>query len=196
MREFALSFTAIFVALDVIGIVPLFLSLTRNMPEGERKSVLDKSLLVAIIVALVFAILGNSIFRFLSISVADFKIAGGLVLLLVSLADLLHGPEPQTQTSGSTGVVPLAVPLITGPGLITTAILQVSVSGMVITLAALATNFLIVWVALRNASVISRLIGRDGTVVVSKIVALLLAAIAVAMMRGGLEDTVRAFQNG
>lgn len=196
MREFVLSFTAIFVAVDVIGIVPLFLGLTRNMPEGERKSVLDKSLFVAVIVALVFATLGNSIFRFLSISVADFKIAGGLVLLLVSLADLLHGPEPQTQTSGSTGVVPLAVPLITGPGLITTAILQVSVSGMAITLAALLINFLIVWVALRKASVISRLIGRDGTVVVSKIVALLLAAIAVAMMRGGLEDTVRTFQNG
>lgn len=192
-KEFALSFTAMFVAIDVIGMAPLFLGLTRSMSPTDRTGVLNKSVFVALAVALLFAVLGTSIFRFLGIGVPDFKIAGGLILLLVSLADLLHGHD-DSASSGATGVVPLAVPLITGPGLITTVILQVASSGYLVALSALLLNFAIVWVVLARSQGIARVIGKDGTVVVSKIVALLLAAIAVSMMRSGFEEIVRAFR--
>lgn len=192
-REFVLSFVAFFVAIDVIGMVPLFLGLTRNLDEGARRLVLRQSIVVATTVALLFAIAGTAIFRFLSIGVADFKIAGGIVLLLVSLADLLQGPEGHAASSGSTGIVPLAVPLITGPGVITAGILQVATRGYAVALSALLLNFLIAWFVLAKATIVSKAIGRDGTVIVSKVVALLLAAISVSMIRGGLEDIIRAF---
>ena len=193
LRDFILSFTAVFVALDIIGIVPLYIGLTRSMSPANRKVVLDKSIGVAFSVAVLFAILGHSIFGFLSINEADFKMAGGLVLLLVSLADLLQGPESQQHSSGSTGIVPLAVPLISGPAVITTAILQVSARGYVITVVSLVVNFLMAWWVLSRSESVARLIGKDGTVVISKIAALMMAAIAVSMIRGGLEETVRAY---
>lgn len=194
-REFVLSFMAVFVALDIIGIVPLYMGLTHNMDPQHRTTVLNKSIGVAFSVAVLFGVAGNSIFHFLSISTADFKIAGGLVLLLVSIADLLQGPESQQQSSGSTGVVPLAVPLITGPSVITTSILQVSTRGYVIGVLSLILNFLFAWWVLARSQAVARLIGKDGTVVVSKIAALLMTAFSVSMIRAGLEETIRAFQS-
>lgn len=195
IKELILSFTAVFVALDIIGVVPLYLSLTQRLSRTERKSIVNTSMLVALIVALVFVFLGQGIFKFLGISIFDFRIAGGLVLLLVSLADLLGGPDTlhQRSLSGSTGVVPLAVPLITGPGVLTTLILQVGSFGYVVTLIALLVNYLLAWLILRKADRVTSLVGKDGTVVISKIAALLLAAIAVAMIRGGIFEAVKNF---
>ena len=185
---FLLSFTALFVALDIIGTVPMYLAMTHHMVRDEKNRVVNTSMIVAFVVAIAFVFLGETVFRGLGIQVFDFKIAGGLILLLVSLTDLIKGPEAVQSSSGSTGIVPLAVPLITGPGVLTTLILQVSTVGTLMTLAALVANYLIAWIFLRNSSVVTRLIGKDGTVVVSKIAALLLAAISVAMIRTGIFD--------
>ncbi len=192
-KEFLLSFTAVFVALDIVGILPLYLGLTQKMSETARRDVVNTSMLVAFIVALVFVFLGSSIFHFIGITVFDFKVAGGLVLLLVSLADLLGGPETLRHQSGNTGVVPLAVPLITGPGVLTTLILQVGFFGYTITLLALVSNYLLGWFLLRKSEKVTHWIGKDGTVVISKIAALLLAAIAVSMIRGGIFDAIHVF---
>lgn len=196
-KDLFFSFTAVFVALDVIGVVPLYVSLTQHMESAERKRVVNTSMFVALIVALVFVFLGQGIFRFLGISLYDFRIAGGLVLLLVSLADLRGGPEAvhKKALSGSTGIVPLAVPLITGPGVLTTLILQVGSFGYWVTLVALLVNYVLAWGVLRQSDRVTSLIGKDGTVVISKIAALLLAAIAVAMIRGGIFDAIRQFQS-
>lgn len=194
-REFALAFTAIFVALDIIGTLPIYLSITQRMTHRERAVVVNKSMWVALAVALVFVLLGTKIFEFLGISVSDFRIAGGLVLLLVSLADLVGGPEAVKNPAGSTGIVPLAVPLITGPGVLTTLILQVGTFGYGVTLGALFLNYCLAWYLLRRSEVITRVIGKDGTVVISKIAALLLAAIAIAMIRGGVFEAISAFQS-
>ncbi len=194
MRDFALSFTAIFVALDIIGTIPMYLGMTQAMPRKARDRVVNTSMLVAFVVAVVFIFFGLKIFQFLGISVFDFKIAGGIVLLLVSLADLVGGPEAVHNKSGSTGVVPLAVPLITGPGVLTTLILQVGAFGYAVTLTALLVNYVLAWVLLRKSDGVTRLIGKDGTVVVSKIAALLLAAIAVAMIRSGVFEAITVFR--
>ncbi len=191
-QSFALTFTAIFVALDIIGTLPMYIAMTQQMGKKERDKVVNVSMAVALVVALVFVIVGEGIFRFLGITLFDFKIAGGLVLLLVSLADLLGRHEATNRASGSTGVVPLAVPLITGPGVITTLILQVGNAGYLFTVTALLLNYLFAWLLLRRSDRVTALIGQDGTVVVSKIAALLLAAIAVGMIRGGVFEAIRA----
>lgn len=192
-HSFVLSFIAIFVALDIIGTLPLYVSMTQKMKGGDRNRVLDTSICVAFVVAIIFTFLGQAIFRYLGINVYDFKIAGGLVLLLVSLTDLVGHPESAGRGSGSTGIVPLAVPLITGPGVLTTLILQVANSGYLITVAALLINYLLAWIVLRRSENVTRIIGNDGTVVISKVAALLLAAIAVAMIRSGVFESLSGF---
>jgi multiple antibiotic resistance protein len=193
LGTFSLTFAAIFVALDIIGTVPMYLSLTKDFDGPTRKRVVDKSMLVALVVALVFMGAGQATFKHLGISLNDFRIAGGLVLLLISLADLLGGPEAVQKSSGSTGIVPLAVPLISGPGVLTTLLLQVGSVGYPVTILALVVNYLLGWLILRHCDRVTKWIGRDGTVVISKIAALLLAAIAVSMIRTGLFESVAAF---
>ncbi len=190
-----ISFTAIFVAMDIIGTVPMYLSMTQEMDMQERNRVVNKSMLVALIVAILFMLFGQTVFGHLGITISDFKIAGGLILLLVSLADLLGGPEAVKKSSGSTGIVPLAVPLITGPGVLTTIILQTGTNGLLITIMAVAVNYLVAWVILRKCETVTNLIGKDGTVVISKIAALLLAAISVAMIRSGIFEAIGTWKN-
>ena len=193
MQPFILSFTALFVALDIIGAIPIYLSLTKELSGEARVRIVNTSMGVAFVVALIFVFIGKSLFQHLGITIPDFKIAGGIILILIALTDLLAGPS-QERASGSTGIVPLAVPLITGPGILTTLVLQVADHGYLVTIAALLSNYLIAWWALRHCDLIKRVIGKDGTVVLSKISALLLCAIAVAMIRAGIVETIAATQ--
>lgn len=194
LNSFVTSFTSFFVALDIVGVLPLYLSLTQTLPVEERKKVVNTSMGVALILAVIFTFVGRALFQHLGISIPDFKIAGGLILLLISLADLLGGPESHQKSSGSTGIVPLAVPLITGPAILTSLILQVDEHGYLITLPSLLLNYLIAWIVLKNGHRVTSILGKDGTVVLSKIAALLLVAISVSMIRSGvfeLIDTLR-----
>lgn len=188
-----MAFTAVFVALDILGALPVYLSMTQSLSREERGKVVNTSMMVALIVAFIFIFIGKTIFEHLGIEIYDFKIAGGIVLLLIALADLLGSPESEKRVSGSTGIVPLAVPLITGPGVLTTLLLQVSVHGYLIAIAALVSNYVIAWAILRRCDRIERLMGKDGTMVLSKISALLLAAISVAMIRAGVIEAIHAF---
>ena len=192
MNAFVVSFTTLFVALDIVGVLPLYLSITNSASEVERKRIVNVSMCVAFALAVTFLFLGRALFRHLGIGIPDFKIAGGLILLLIALADLLGGPSTHLQSSGQTGIVPLAVPLITGPAILTTLILQADTVGYPITLAALVSNFFIAWIILRKVHLVTRYLGKDGTVVLSKIAALLLAAIAVSMIRSGVFELIAA----
>jgi multiple antibiotic resistance protein len=189
-QDFQTSFTAQFVALDIIGAVPIYFSLTHAMADKERNLMVNKSMLVALMVAIVFMLIGLQIFKFMGIEVFDFKMAGGLVLLLIALADLAGSHDAEKNSSGSTGIVPIAVPLISGPGVLTTLILQVSTVGYIVTTLALIFNYFLAWVILRHSSGVKKLIGKDGTVVISKIAALLLAAFALAMIRSGIFEAI------
>jgi multiple antibiotic resistance protein len=193
LRDFALAWIGMFVALDIIGLLPTYTLITRGMSAPGRRETVHRSMGVALGLAVAFVFLGEAVFRYLGITLPDFKMAGGLVLLLVSLADLLGSPESHQRASGESGIVPLAVPLITGPGVLTTLLFQAKAFGYPVTLASLLANYLLAWLVLSRAHRVTGLIGRDGTVVVSKIAALLLAAISVAMIRGGIVETVRQF---
>lgn len=190
---FSLTFVSMFVALDPIGLVPIYLSITSNVPEANRRRIVNTSMLVALGVAMAFAIVGQTVFRHLGIEIFDFRVAGGIILLLVALADLVGHHEAADRGTGSTGIVPLAVPLITGPAVLTTLMLQVNAVGYPVTLLALILNYAIGWFALRHSGIVERAIGKDGTVAISKIMALLLAAISVAMIRSGIFGAIQSY---
>lgn len=197
-QEFTLSFMSIFVAMDIIGVLPLYIAFTRSLQVPARRpelvQLVNQSILVAFLVALVFAFIGHQIFHVLGVQLYDFKVAGGIVLLLIGIADLHSGPDAAKNLSGSTGVVPLAVPLITGPGVLTALALQIPTFGYFITILSLLANYLLAWVILRKSDRITRVIGHDGTVVISKLAALLLVAIAIAMIRSGLFEAIDGFR--
>ena len=196
LRNFALSFVATFVALDVVGILPMYISLTSSLNRQTRRSVVNKSMVVAFFTALAFMFCGQALFRALGIDLWDFKIAGGLVLLLVSLADLIGGPEKTREASGETGIVPLAVPLITGPVVLTSVVIQANTFGFLVTFLSLLANYILAWALFRRSDLVTALIGKDGTVVVSKIAALLMTAISVAMIRSGVFEAIKAYGGG
>lgn len=177
----------VFVAMDIIGILPMYLSFTRGIDSKKRKEIVNQSIFVAALVAIVFVIIGDSVFSLLGISLADFKIGGGLVLMVISIIDLVKGKHPEDKHV-STGVVPLAVPLITGPGVITTVMLQVGIYGHIAVIVTLLLNFLFAWVVLNRSHLITRVIGEEGAEIVSKIAALFMTAIAVSMIRSGFLD--------
>lgn len=184
------SFTGVFVAMDVVGTLPTYLGLTRGLDRRERERLINLSVMVAAAVAFCFAFLGRWIFNLLGIAVYDFKVGGGIVLLVMAILDLIRG-NTAGEREGSTGVVPLGVPLITGPGLIATVMLQMSLYGGLVVILSMAANFLFAWLALRESARITKVIGTGGTDVVSKVAALLMTAIAFAMIRTGIFEAVR-----
>ncbi len=193
LKDFSFSFVSLFVALDIVGILPMYISMIQHLNPKQRKETIRTSIVVAFIVALVFMLIGQMLFKFIGITLSDFKIAGGIVLLLISLADLLGSPESKNRASGSTGIVPLAVPLITGPAAMTTLVIQAGSYGHLVTIASMIANYFIAWLILHNSFVLTRIFGRDGTVVISKIAALLLAAIGVAMIRSGVYGAIKGY---
>lgn len=186
LSDFVHAFVPLFVAIDVIGIVPIYLSLTVGLPAGERRTVLRSSLIVAVAVSVGFALLGRATFVVLGITVADFQIAGGLILLGLAALDLL-AREPRAFAEGTdVGVVPLGVPIIAGPAVITTTMVLVDLYGPVVTVLALVANFVVAGIVLAYARLVERLLGRTGARALSKIVSLLLAAIGVHWIRQGI----------
>jgi multiple antibiotic resistance protein len=186
LSAFLHAFVPLFLAVDAIGVAPVYYGLTRGMPEAERRRVLRASLLVAAAVSVSFALLGKAVFVFLGITVADFQIAGGLILVALAGLDLL-GTEPRGLAEGrDVGIVPIGVPLIAGPAVITSAIVLVDLYGAPMTVLALLANLAVCWLVLAHVTRVERLLGPTGARALSKTISLLLAAIGVHLIRQGL----------
>lgn len=191
MKEFWLCFVPLFVAVDAIGLLPAFLSLTRNVEERRVKQVIYHSVLTASLVALLFLALGTLILELLGITVADFMIAGGILLFVLALGDLLTDDKLQQHVDArSLGAVPLGVPLITGPAVLATSMLLLNQYALIWVVAAVVSNILIAGLVFHFSSTISRVLGEVGEKIVSKIAMLFLAAIAVMMVRKGIESFI------
>lgn len=193
MREFLLSFIPIFVAMDAIGVLPIFMGFTEHIKKNEKRKIVGQSILTAFIIGLVFLFLGKWIFKTLGILVSDFKIAGGLVLLAISLKDILQFEKTRKLSSDTMAAVPIGTPLITGPAVLTTMVILLDTYGITPTIFSFVINLLIAWIVFLNADLISEFLGKAGSKAVSKIASLLLAAIAVMMIRKGLIDTISLF---
>lgn len=187
MTEFWLCFVPLFVALDAIGVLPIFISLTEGYDTRRLRLIILESVGTAAIVALAFLAFGPSLLRYLGITVADFMIAGGILLLAISLTDLLTGEKKQRQTDQDTfGAVPLGVPLLSGPAVLTTCVLLADAYGKMTTGAAVIVNMAVAAGIFRFAQPITRWLGQSGTKTISKIASLLLASIAVMLIRKGI----------
>lgn len=189
-ERFLLAFIPLFVAIDPVGLVPMFLSLASNVEAPARRAATRQAVITAFLVGLCFLFLGKLVFRALGISVADFQIAGGIILLAVAVQDLV-GSEVQTRLpSRDFGVVPLGLPLVAGPGMLTALLTSGETVGAPLTLAALVVNLGLVMLALRLAEPLARVVGVTAMRAFSRIVALLLAAIAVNLIRRGWQSQV------
>jgi multiple antibiotic resistance protein len=187
MNEFFLCFVPLFVAVDPPGILPLFLSLTVNIDPKRRNRVILQSVFTASGVALVFLLLGKVVLKYLGITIADFMISGGALLFVLSLTDLLSSDKPQRRVaSESLGAVPLGVPLIVGPAVLTTAMLLVDKHGVLPTTGAVIANIAIAGGVFWMADGVIRVLGQAGAKILSKLASLLMAAIAVMMIRHGI----------
>ncbi len=184
------TFIPLFVAMDIFVVLPIFISVTNNMTESKRSAVVRQSIVTALAVSMVFVVIGRAVFRILGITVDDFKIAGGLILLVIAILDLIRHGEDKRKPYETIGVVPIGVPLIVGPAVLTTLIVLISNYGLIPTTISLILNLLIVWISFVKAHEIIKLFGKNGIAAISKVMALLLAAIAVMMVRLGLEGII------
>jgi multiple antibiotic resistance protein len=185
IERFFLAFIPIFVAIDPIGLVAIFMGLGTSASREQRKRQAFLGIFTALGIAIGFIFLGKIIFAALGISVADFQVAGGLILLGLAGRELLGIGPHDRNGSDEFGVVPLGMPLIAGPALLTALLILVDTVGLVFTLASLLANLALVAIAFCNAERFTRWMGKQGLRGVSKIIALLLAAIAVSLIRRG-----------
>jgi len=187
MKSFGLCFIPLFVAVDAIGVLPLFMNLTEDIEQSKIKKIIIQSMITALIVALAFIAVGTATLKLLGISVADFMIAGGTLLFVISIRDLLSTEKKNYAIDlESMGAVPIGVPLITGPAVLTTSMLLINEHSLFITSLAIITNILIAGAIFFMAPLINRIIGKTGSKTVSKITSLLLAAIGVMIIRRGI----------
>lgn len=189
LSKFLLAFIPLFVAIDPIGLAAIFLGLGQNVDQAERQKIANQATWTGGLVALGFLFLGQSVFKAVGISVSDFQVAGGLILFILAARDLVQSAAEPEKLPPDFGVVPLGMPLIAGPASITTLLVlaQNQAVGLVVILVALAANLVLVVLALHYSDWLGRKIGATGLRAVSKIVSMLLAAIAVSMIRQGLK---------
>ena len=186
LKQFLLSFIPIMVALDAPGTLPLYVGMTEGMGKEERTRIVRQSIVTAFLVAVGFILVGRAIFNALGILVEDFMIAGGVVLLIIAITDVVRAGERKLERSPEFGVVPLGTPIIAGPGTLTTALVLVGTNGYLPVILSLVINLFIAWVIFAQADRIIRFMGLSGTRAFAKVASLILAAFAVKMIRSGI----------
>lgn len=186
--DYLLACIPVFVAIDVIGLLPIFLSLTYQLPERERITVVRQSILTALIAGLGFLFLGKFVLGVLGVTVDDFKVAGGVLLLVLSINELVFGVRRQGEGRGNieVGIVPIGMPLIVGPAVLTTMLLLLDTYGIAPTVVSFLVNLLFVYIVFGTSRRIIRLVGEGGTRAFAKFMNILLAAIGVMMIRMGV----------
>ena len=187
MEQFWYAFIPLFVAFDAVGLLPLFWGLFQHLKPGERRRAVTEAVATACLVGFGFLLVSRFVFALMGLELADIMVAGGAILIVLSLRDLLLPDQPPRRDPlQSPGVVPLGVPLLAGPAVLTTLLLVRDRHGWAVTAAALVANMAVVWMVLRGAEGLMRRLGREGAQVVSKIANLILTAYGVMLIRHGL----------
>ena len=187
LAYFIKAFISLFVSIDVLGALPLVMGLTRALTQEQRLKIVRDATGAALLIGVIFIFAGRFIFDFLGITENDFRVAGGLLLLVFAIRDLTSTSHQGSPIPTSVGIVPIAIPIIMGPATLATVMLGSKEFGLVITLAALITNLIIVWALFSRAGKIIKRIGSETSEAMAKIAALLLAAFAVMLIRLGIK---------
>jgi multiple antibiotic resistance protein len=183
---FVKAFLAIFVIMDTLGNVPIFMVFTDKYSPKHRLQSANEAFYVATLILLLFLFFGMGILNLFNISLNDFKIGGGILILLIGLKICLgiHLKEERAK-SYDIAIVPMATPLIVGPGTITTTIILVQQYGYFIPLLAALANLLFTWFALRNTELLFRIFGKQGSDAISRLMGLIILAIGVSFITSG-----------
>lgn len=192
IRDFFEVFLPLFVAIDAIGLVPIFLAVTGRMTEARRRRVSFEAVGAATLLTIGFMFTGEAVFGFLGIKDHDFRIGGGVVLLVLAVLDLCMVGKPAVAEEEMVGIVPLAMPMIAGPATLTTVLVLRGNYGAALTSLGLAANFAVLLAILLLSGPISRLMGPAAMRALSKLVMILLAAIAVYFIRTGIIAAIAA----
>jgi len=185
-KNILLAFIPIFVAVDAVGVLPIFVSLTEGMRRDEKTKTITQSVLTALLLAVGFVFLGKAVFKLLGITIGDFMIAGGAILFCLAITDIINPVKKQRMPGQQLGAVPLGTPLIVGPAVLTTSMVIISQYGLVATLISVVVNVLLAGIIFSASSVLIKVLGDAGSKALSKVMSLLLAAIATMLIRKGL----------
>jgi multiple antibiotic resistance protein len=203
LRFAATAFATAFTIIDPVGMVPLTLAVTAGAARTARRSIVDRAIIVAAIVMLFMGVVGRFILEYLGITLPAFTIAGGLLLFLIAI-DMLFArrtgtkqtleEEREAQTLENPAVFPLAIPMIAGPGTIATVILLVSLaqgdgSKLATIVVAYAAAMLVTWLCMRGATIFLKLVGNTGIHVVTRLLGIILAALAIQFVLNGLVES-------
>ena len=191
LKNIVLALIPIFVAVDAIGVMPIFVSLTEELDTKEKRRIIAQSMVTAATLAITFIFIGKAVFRFLGITIGDFMIAGGAILFCIAITDILNPIKKRRIPSAGLGAVPLGTPLIVGPAVLTTSLIIISEYGVTATLISVVANILLAGLIFLSSGFLIKILGEAGTKAISKIVSLLLAAIAVMLIRKGLGQFIR-----
>jgi multiple antibiotic resistance protein len=201
MKAYIESFLPLFVAVNVLGILPMYLGLTETMNAAERRRLTLLAVATATVIAVLILFAGQLVFSLLGITVNDLRVGGGLILLVLSISNLIFGDyrrrdprqgEEEVEDVSEMGVVPLGIPLIMGPAAITSILVSREAYGYLPTTVSLVANMFLVFLALAFAPLIGRFMPSALSRAVAKVASLFLAAISVALIRAGILGMVAA----
>ena len=201
------ALSAVFFVVDPIVAVPLFLAMTADDPPAKRRAMALRSAFAAFVTLTLFALAGGFIFKAFGISLGAFKIAGGLMLFLMAV-DMMRAQPSRTRSTAEeqaegvakddVAIVPMAIPVLAGPGAIATVMVLMSRAAWepartAFVLAAIALTCAATWLMLRGALAGQRFLSKTATHVLERVMGLLLAAVAVEFVVGGVRDLVPTF---
>lgn len=177
----------LFLIVDPFGNIPIFMGLTEKMTKNERQKVFNTASLVGVILLLAFAFAGQQILSIFGVSMFSFEIAGGILLLIIAIKILISGSlEDMSNSPESMGAVPIAMPLLVGPGAITTTILNLQSYGIAIAAISVLIVLVLTWFILKYVDLVYRFLGKTGAIVIARVMALLIAAIAIQYLLFGV----------
>lgn len=183
----AKAILALFIIVDPFGNIPIFMSLTEKMPKEQKRKVFNTATLVGFILLLAFAFAGQEIFSIFGVSIFSFEVAGGILLLIIAIRILISGSLMEMNESPeSIGAVPIAMPLLVGPGAITTTIFNLQAYGVAVTALSVFAVLILTWAILRYVDKVYIFLGKTGALVIARVMALLIAAIAIQYVLFGV----------
>ena len=184
------AFIALFVIMDPVGNMPILVSLTKGMPVKDIKRNVDRSIFVAGLLIFIFIFLGLNIFDFFRININSFQIAGGLILFIIGVFYVFGIASKFVKANVNDLTVPIGTPLLTGPGVITTTIILVNEKGTFVTVIAAFMTLIATYIIFSNFSRIYRFLGENWTNIISRVMGIILAAIAVEFVSQGIVNVI------
>lgn len=180
---------ALFAIVDPVGNIPIFLHVAEHVPDGQSRKAFNTAIVVGVSILLIFSFAGNAILeKVFHITLADLQLAGGILLLIIAIDHLIFGSLRRSVTvegsmsASEVGCVPLACPLLAGPGAMVTSLTTLESKGPVAAVVAIAAVFGLLWVIMRFIHPIHRILGKLVCTVISKVMCLFIAAIGVHLI--------------